>query len=223
MDGTSALFEAFLKALPEADETKCLIYPADVSTSYAQLVRMVEFASPEDAPFVIIAESYSTPIAILFAASAPANLKAIILCAGFASSPLSGWRRWVARALAPALFRVPVPRRAIRRFLVGGDAPQELVDNVRMAIREAQPRVLVTRLNEVLRCDVRGELAKVATPVLAIRAEADKLLDRACAEEIARLRPNTIFETVAAPHLLLQRCPNEVAVVVTRFLGKLER
>lgn len=221
LDGTSKLFKPFLDALPEAEQVKCLVYAADTHFSYAQQVQAVQFMSPEEAPFVIIAESYSTPIAILCAANAPANLKGIVLCAGFAASPLRGWRRWIARGFAPVLFRVRIPRWAIRRFLVGEDAPQELVDTVLQTIRGVRPEVLVARLHEVLRSDVREELAKVATPVLALRAESDRLLGQVCAEEILRVRPSTVVESIEGPHLLLQSRPREAAEAVMQFLQQI--
>jgi pimeloyl-[acyl-carrier protein] methyl ester esterase len=92
MDGTGTLFREFVKALPEAFESEVVRYPSDRCLSYTQLAPFVRPAISISESFVIVAESFSTPLAIQCAATNPPNLKGPVICAGFATSPVPGWQ-----------------------------------------------------------------------------------------------------------------------------------
>jgi pimeloyl-[acyl-carrier protein] methyl ester esterase len=80
MDGTGNLYTNFIKALPDVFETEVLRYPADHFLSYEQLVRVIEPVASSGEPFVLVAESFSTPLAILLAATKPPTLKGVVIC-----------------------------------------------------------------------------------------------------------------------------------------------
>jgi pimeloyl-[acyl-carrier protein] methyl ester esterase len=171
MDGTGMLFAGFVTALPESFETMTVRYPTDRPLSNLELEGIVRAACPVTEPFMLVAESFSTPLAIQYAASNPVNLEGLVLCAGFATSPVRGWRRLLGWLLSPLVFRVPLPNLAAKLWLVGPDAPPSLLATVRAAVSSVQPRVLAARLRAVLGCDVRAELCRVAAPVLYIQAK----------------------------------------------------
>ena len=62
MDGTGELFADFVDALPKSFETVRVRYPADRCLSYSELEELVQAACSE--PFMLVAESFSTPLAI---------------------------------------------------------------------------------------------------------------------------------------------------------------
>ena len=62
MDGTGQLFNDFVEALPESLETVTVRYPAEQCLSYAELEDFVQAACPISGPFVLLAESFSTPL-----------------------------------------------------------------------------------------------------------------------------------------------------------------
>lgn len=222
MDGTGELFLDFIAEISDEFETKDVRYSTDKYQSYSELVGLIRVSVPADAPFVLVAESFSTPLAIHYAATKPPNLKGLVLCAGFATSPLRGWRRFVASIIAPIAFRFTLPTLACKLFLVGADAPASLVTAVRSAISIVRPNVLSGRLRSVLRCDFRADLAQVDVPILCIRAERDRLVGASCLEEILRVKPETHVVAVSGPHLLLQREPAQTARIVAGFIGQLE-
>lgn len=167
--------------------------------------------------FILVAESYSTPLAIKFAASKPANLVGIVLCAGFASSPIRGWRRAVGLFLAPVLFRFPLPDFALRFWLLGSEAPNSLLATVRGAISAVRPSVLASRLREVLKCDARAALRETKVPILYLQAKEDRLVGVSCFDEIRRISPEIKVTVIEGPHLILQRQPRNAAEVVVEF------
>jgi pimeloyl-ACP methyl ester carboxylesterase len=221
MHGTGELFQEFMSMIPEPKHIQALCYPNDVSPSYRQLLGAVQFTAPESDPFFLLAESFSTPLAIQFAATQPANLEGLILCAGFASSPVRGWRRIAASLLAPALFHLALPEFASRRWLVGPDAPLSLLESVKSASTLVRPKVLSTRLRAIFACDVRKELNRVAVPILFVQATQDRIVPATCLEEIRRIKPMIEVAKIDGPHLILQRRPQESAMIVSKFIGRL--
>ena len=217
MDGTGELFSEFIAALPESFETVTVRYPADRPLSYSELANVVRVACPVSEPYVLVAESFSTPLAIQYAATNPANLEGLVLCAGFATSPVKGWRRFLGSVVAPLVFRVPLPNLAAKLWLVGPDAPTSLLTAVRGAISSVQPGVLAARLRAVLHCEVRADLNQIAVPILYLQAKGDRLVSASCLEEVRRIKPQVKVASLEGPHLLFQRQPQIAAEAVVKF------
>jgi len=201
---------------------KVVGYPGNLYLSYADLLPVVHAAVPPSELFVLLAESFSTPLAIQYAATKPANLKGIILCAGFSTSPVRGWKRLLATFLAPILFRLPLPDFANRHWLVGPGATSAILAAVRAAISRVQPKVLSARLRAILACDVRTALSQVTLPILYIEARQDRLVPVSCLEEILQINPRAVVVSIDGPHLILQREPQKAADVVNLFIGQFE-
>ena len=223
MHGTGELFSEFMQLMPEPKHIEAPSYPTGSSPAYDQLQAMVESIVPPSEDFVLLAESFSTPLAIQYAATNPPNLKGLVLCAGFATSPLRGWRKSCAWWIATIAFRLPLPEIAISHFLIGPDASESLYTGVKTAIRSVKPKVLTARLRQVLAVDVRTELKKISVPVLFIQAQQDRLAGPSCLEEIARISPQIEIARIDGPHLILQREPKQSADVVAQFMFRLQR
>ncbi|HMA00429.1 MAG TPA: hypothetical protein VKP66_20995 [Steroidobacteraceae bacterium] len=74
LDGTGKLFAAFLRALGPGVESRVVEYSPDEPLGYEELELRVRAALPRDRPYVLLGESFSGPIAMRIAASAPAGL-----------------------------------------------------------------------------------------------------------------------------------------------------
>jgi pimeloyl-ACP methyl ester carboxylesterase len=218
MDGTGNLFADFVKALPPEFKTVIVRYPADFCLSYPELMGIVRSASPDSEPFVLLAESFSTPLAIQYAATNSSYLKGLVLCAGFATSPVRGWRRFVCSLLSPVVFSLPLSEFVIEFMLLGRGAHRSLISSVQVAIRSVRPKVLLARFRAVLGCDVRAELSKITLPILYVMGKEDRLVPASCLEEIQRVNRRTTVAEVSGPHLILQREPLQTAEEVTRFV-----
>ena len=217
MDGTGELFSEFAAALGGEFEIATVRYPTERCLSFSEIEGFVRAACSTTGPFVLLAESFSTPLAIQYAALNPVNLVGLVLCAGFATSPVRGWRQLLGRLLAPLLFSIPLPNLAAKLWLVGPDAPPSLLAAVRAAVSSVQSNVLAARLRAVLGCDVRAELGRVAVPILYIQAKQDRLVSASCLEELRRIKPQMVVTVLEGPHLLLQREPRNAAEVVAGF------
>ncbi|MGD0480299.1 MAG: alpha/beta hydrolase [Terracidiphilus sp.] len=218
MDGTGKLFAEFVKALTGEFEITVASYPTDACLSYSELKEFVLSLLPKSDSFALLAESFSSPLAIQCAAENPGNLKALILCAGFSTSPPRGWLHPFISLLAPIVLRFKLPAFAVRSFLIGRNAPEMLLGAVREPVSSVRPRVLAARVRAMLACDVRKELAQVRVPILYLRATEDKLIPARCMEEILSIKPDATSISMKGPHLLIQREPQQTACAIASFL-----
>jgi pimeloyl-[acyl-carrier protein] methyl ester esterase len=220
MDGTGNLFADFVNALPKSLTAETVRYP-DSAYSYRELAEFVQSVTPVFEPFVLLAESFSTPLAIRYAAANSTNLRGLILCAGFAASPARGLWRPLYSLLTSALGGMRLPGFAARLLLVGQSASDDLVAAVQVAIASVSSRTLSARVRAILACDVSTELAQVRVPILYLQATHDRLVNASCCEEIRRIQPRTEVARIDGPHLILQREPQRAAELVVSFVGRL--
>jgi pimeloyl-ACP methyl ester carboxylesterase len=212
MDGTGRLFSPLLAHLPSWLEPVIVSYPAQVAHSYAELLPLVEGALPPSEPFILLAESFSGPLAIMAAARHPHGLRGLILVASFARAPAP------VLALARPLIRswlAKVAPRALRwRLLLGGDADAALRADVESAIASVAPEVLAARAREMLGVDVTQELAAIRAPLLYIAAAGDALVPRRSWRLVERIAPEARLASIEGPHLILQVAPRECAAAI---------
>lgn len=219
MDGTGDLFTEFVSLLPTWIAARAISYPRHQRLSYEELRRHIVSSLPTSEPFVILAESFSSPLGVEVASHLPKNLKALIICAGFVTPPVGAFARCFLRVCAPLLFAMgPFPS-AIRHWLIGHDAPPHVVDLVRSTISGVSPAVLTDRLRSVCTCDHRKALRQVKMPLLYIAASEDRLIKRRSWEEFAML-PEAQCVVINGPHLIAQANPVRVAQAVSEFLGR---
>jgi pimeloyl-[acyl-carrier protein] methyl ester esterase len=220
LDGSGQMFADFLTALPDTLTTTVVEYPTERFLPYTELLQFVTAAIPKIEPFVILAESYSTPIALKYAATNPSNLAALIICAGFVQKPVGNWSRLVKMIAKPWIFTLRPPRFFLEYFLIGRNAPAALIERFRQTLQLVHPEVLSARVREVLDCDARNDLTRTKVPIMYMRALHDRLLSASCHKQILRIRPDIVFAAVQAPHLLVQREPQKVANLVVAFVAK---
>ena len=167
---------------------------------------------------MILAESFSTPLAVRFAAEGPRGLQALVLCAEFVSPPRRDLLSRVALMLLPVLFAFGLPESVCRHFLVGEAAPKSLVDAVRSTVSSVSSGVLAQRLRSVLSCHESRELQNISVPLLYISGVGDRLISGRSFQEIRQAMPGIKFASIEAPHFILQANPQEAVEAVVTFL-----
>jgi pimeloyl-ACP methyl ester carboxylesterase len=217
LDGTGELFANVLQHLQPEFETQIVTYPPKRVLSYTELEEKISTLLKDSPPFMLLAESFSGPIAIRYAASLPTNLQGLILCNTFACSPVSGSLRLLTSAVAPITFRLPLPPPLARRYLLGPAASTDAILQLQQALSLVQPNVLSARLDEVFHCDVRDCLSRITVPVLALQAQQDRLVPARATQELQRHSKNLHVVTLLGPHLLLQSNPRQAAKAISAF------
>jgi pimeloyl-[acyl-carrier protein] methyl ester esterase len=221
MHGDGELFSDFMRALPDDLASTAWSYVNDVCQSYADHLREVESVVAEWGSFVVLGESYSSTIAIQFAARRSPNLKGLILSAGFATSPVRGVLQWIAPAAVPVLSYLPVNKIGARIMVPGEMRPGSASARMRDAIAAVRPKVLMDRVRSVLRCNALEELRKVEAPVLYLQARYDRLVNPVCLKEMQRVKPVIEVEVFDSSHMILQERPQEAAEIVAKFVRRL--
>jgi len=213
MDGTGLLFRDFAHFLRAEVQHDVVRYPPSDVLGYDELLQRV---TVPDGDIAIVAESFSGPLAIRLAARLGERVRALVLVATFARPP--------SLLVAPAalcgslIFRVPPPRAALRTFLLGPDSSDVEVDALRRVIRGVAPAVMAKRLREIAEVDVRHHLDTIRCPVLYLRGSRDRVVTESSVDDIRAGLPALAVETVDAPHLVLQRRPEETGRLVSEFV-----
>jgi len=220
LDGTGDLFAPFLAVAQQRFSVQVLRYDHERDQSAARLARTLLRALPSDRPFALVGESFGSPIALRLAASAPRGLSAVVLVNGFARTPFSlgvaafapplGW------SLARGLSRSP--EWALRRYLLGDAAPPGLVAATRQALRNVPSSTLHARLSGLAVCDETESYLRCTAPMFYLRSTEDRLLGGGALALLEYLRPGLCVESIAAPHLLLQRAPEAALATLARLL-----
>ncbi len=216
MDCTATLFEPFVAQVGRRARCHPVAYPTDRVMDYDALEAFVRRALPGEGPFLVVAESFSGPIAIRLAADPPPGMIGVMLVATFASPPVL-LPAWLARALRPLLAAGHAPRSALVRRLLGADAPPALADALVDAVHAVAPPVMAERQIAVLTVDARPLLAKIQLPMGYLQASRDKAVRARCGREIQRNKPDLWLEVVPGPHLLLQREPQACLEAIERW------
>ena len=103
MDGTGILFKAFVGLLPGGIDVRVVAYPEDEHLSYVELADRVRGGLPRGTPYVIIAESYSGPVASILAAHPIGNLQAVVFVSSFVALPGGRIGPWIATVMPTAV------------------------------------------------------------------------------------------------------------------------
>jgi pimeloyl-ACP methyl ester carboxylesterase len=219
IDGSGRLYAPLLDAGPRAFRPEVVSYPPDAPLGYDELVARVEARLPRGR-FVLVAESFSGPIAVRLAAARPRGLEALVLAASFLHAPLNALLHPIRGLVGARFFGLPMPAAVVRWFMAGTDAPAALVREVQQAVAAVTPAVMAHRSAEALRVDVRPDLARVEVPVLVVAPTRDRLVRTDVAAEILALRPDAEVALLDAPHMVLQRCPHASLARIEEFLAR---
>jgi hypothetical protein len=206
MDGTGIMLRPFVKLLPSGIDARVVSYPQDIYLTHGQLAKRVMDVVPRNEPYVIIAESYSGPIACLLAAHSVGDLQAVVFVASFASLPWGGIGRWIAKTLPTALFRPRMPARILRWLLMDGATP-EMISEAQDVITRVRPEVLAQRLRDSLNADFAPMLRNSTVRIVCLFPGSDRLLGPRASRRFLAARPDAEIVKIAGPHSLLQCAP----------------
>src|SRR2546423_9832088 len=163
MDGTGELFAPFISALNSRFPVTVVRYPNNEGLGYGELEAIARASLPTQSPFILLAESFSGPIAISLAASAPAGLVGLVLCCSFARNP----QQWLTagRFVVPFFPIKQLPVSLLALFVLGECSSQVHRRALAAALAQVPAGILRARLLAVLAVDVSLSLSHVHVPV----------------------------------------------------------
>ena len=214
-DGTGELFTPLQSALDNDISTTVVRYQNEyMFEDYVDSV--TSSLPPQNA--VLIAESFSGPIAIALMARYPSRIKCAVLCTTFATSPFRLLTR--AAQFVPRVFFGPNPTQSaiLQTFCFDKNSPSDIVEKALSVIRSVPSHVIKSRLQVLSRLDMRPQLSQIKAPVLYLRAMQDRIVSVNLSQELIRGLPNVTEQIFDGPHLLLQSRANECAQTIIPFI-----
>ena len=215
LDGTATLHSGFSNAASHLfDPVTVIPYPSQQPLGYSELEVLVRAALPPVAPYLLLGESFSGPIALSIAANPPPNLVGVVLSTSFGNSPF-----WALSPFAVLSRFAPVrsvPHSLLSWLLLGRWATPELEASLQSALRSVSPTVLQSRAATALRAKLPS-FVTISVPVLYLRATQDRLLSPSAGEHLVSSIPQCTLTDIAGPHLLLQVAPQACASVIGEF------
>lgn len=223
LDGTTRMLDSFVAAARTAGfgDVHAIGYPSDRPLGYAELEAFARAALPQQAPFVLLGESFSGPIAIAIAADPPPNLVGLVLSTTFARAPVP-----LLSPLAPLTRFAPVralPAAALSFALLGRWSTPALRRDLLAALDTVAPAVLRARAAAAMRIDVDDQLPRIEVPTLVLRAKHDRLLQPGASRRLLSGIAHARQIAFDGPHLLLQTQVGDCAHAVAAFVREVRR
>ncbi|OCW56798.1 alpha/beta fold hydrolase [Hoeflea olei] len=215
LDGTGKLLSEARARLEPKHVVSVIQYPPHLYR-YEDLQVWVENLLPED-DFIIVAESFSGPLAVMLSDKKPRGLKGVVFVATFAKTPVKLPSNWTY-----ALEIIPLKSRLItwlaQPLLMGKWSEREFTAKFAHAMQLVPASTIAGRLREVLKVDVAEKIGRLPIPFIYLSATRDRLVPSRMALDFA-LAPDVIFE-IDGPHFLLQANPSQSAAHVLSFAAR---
>lgn len=214
MDGTGELVTALVERLREKRPVKIVSYPTDEPIAYDDLVTFVGARVPQDR-FVLVAESFSGPVAIEIAAVS-SSVAGLVLASSFVRHPAPPWIAAFAGMLSPSW----LPKRLAASMLMGSLSTRELQVRLAHALASVSDATLSARIAAALSVDKRARLREVASPILCLYGKRDRIVGKRQWAEINAIQPESQVRWFDAPHMLLETRADQAAEAVNAFCDR---
>lgn len=217
MDGTGELLSDFIAALAPEIDADAVTYPADRALGYDVLSRIAEDALPAQGKCLLLAESFSGPVALRLARALPDRLLGVVLAASFASAPRTPWLPVASASLGRIASRLPIqqmPRALLSFFMMGRWATREHRSRLDKALQAVEPDVIRRRILEATHIDALASLRDLSVPLLYLLATQDRMISGASWNTIKAALPHAALAEIEGPHCLFLTRPDLCAEAV---------
>ncbi len=217
MDGTGILFNPFIKFLDEHIRVTIIRYPPDKKLSYDELCAFVKERLPKNNEFILVAESFSSPIGFRLATENTPYLKTVIFVGSFLDPPYPILLTVVKRLPLSYLFRLQIPDFVVKHFLLGPNASDTLIELFKKSVSQVKSSVLADRLRMI--ADLKAGSVTLQIPCCYIQAKSDRLVSKRRLQLFEKLAPQIEVHQVEGPHLIMQVNPKGCIQIIQNELG----
>ena len=219
LDGTGKMLSAFVEKLETSHSTKVMRYPTNEALSYSELTDFVLNQLPTDEPYIIIAESFSGPVAVKLAMQTSNRLKGIIFAASFLKNPTFIPKQFGALSKALPL-KSSIALKLARPFTFGKWTSKSLQLLLINALKGVSHSVLAHRLKQVMAADELSAFSRLTLPMLYLRPTADNLVSKSNALEMRAQNKYLAIKDVEGPHFILQANAESCFKHICLFINK---
>jgi pimeloyl-ACP methyl ester carboxylesterase len=223
LDGTGLSFEPLRKFLPTNLNAQVIAYPIDRRLDFEQTVQWASDRIQPDPEAIVLAESFSGPVAVALVGSGRLRAKSLVLCATFARSPRPHLLRLSRHLPIAALLRLPFPYFLFKHIIAGGPAAARVLSDLWQRVKPmVPPEVLVHRLDVIRRVDVRPWLPRLTLPCLYIQATGDRTVPAGALMDFTQALPDLRVVRIDGPHFILQAQPRASLAAIAAFLKQID-
>jgi pimeloyl-[acyl-carrier protein] methyl ester esterase len=221
MDGTGVSFEPLGEVLPPDIIVKVIQYPTDRLLSFEETVRCAKDQIQSDQEDVIVlAESFSGPVAIALVGSGQLKAKCLILCATFAKPPRPALLKILSYLPLELLLKLPFPRFFLKHVVEGEEEATGFFLSMWARVKTMVPaKVLVHRLKVISQVDVREWLPKLTIPCCYIQATSDRAVPASSLFDFTETIFDLRVKRIKGPHFILQAQPQASLTAIQNFVG----
>lgn len=222
LDGTGLSFEPLRPFLPVDLRVQVVTYPTHRCLDFQQTVQWAADQISSNEHPIVLAESFSGPVAVALIGSGRLRAKCLILCATFARPPRP--RLLALSRLLPmaTLLRLPFPYFLFKHIVAGGPASATLLADLWQRIRPiVSPAVLAQRLDLIRRIDVRPWLPRLTLPCLYIQATGDRTVPPKAQQDFTSILPHLHVTRIPGPHFILQAQPQASLTAIANFMSRI--
>ncbi|WP_321530401.1 serine aminopeptidase domain-containing protein [uncultured Desulfuromonas sp.] len=214
LDGTGTLFDPLLRELP----TKCVLevisYPTDQPQTFEQHVEHVAERLPKHTPIILLAESFSGPVAIEILSSGEFQIERVIFVATFVKSPQPTILGVAKHLPLSSLLQLNLPSVLVRYYCFGKKATETQIELFKKNVGKVAPEVLAQRLKILATVDLTNKLKDIKVPCCYIQAKNDKLVSSGAVTDFEKGIKKLRVHRINGPHLILQAEPKACAEVI---------
>ncbi len=219
MHGTEGLLTDFCLLSPERFLVVLKNLPLNILNGYGSIANGIAETLPAKDKLLLIAESFSGPIAVKMASGYPDKIWGVVLVASFIDPPVTSL---IQRLPWKLLFSWPLPEIICRWLLLSNEASRRDVRKIQKSLSQIPPEVMANRLDLILGVDETESLKNVRCPLLYIQPTKDKLVPDRCWQTIKRIKPDAKCVSIDGPHFILQRNPKEAWRHIEEFVKSID-
>jgi pimeloyl-ACP methyl ester carboxylesterase len=206
--------------LPPDIAVQVIHYPPDRLLSFEETVQCAKDQIQSDQDVIVIAESFSGPVAIALAGSGQLKTKCLILCSTFARSPRSVLLKILCTMPLGLFMKFPLPRFLLKHVIEGGEEATDLFLAIWQRVKAMVPaKVLAHRLRVISQVDVRWLLPKLTMPCLYIQATSDRSVPVSALFDFTEAVSDLRVTRIKGPHFILQAQPQASLAAIQNFVG----
>ena len=113
-------------------------------------------------------------------------------------------------------------RTALRHFLIGDDASDTEVAELRAAIKTIPAGTLAKRVRTILNLEQDDNPSLSKIPMLILQAQSDNLVPWEAQSRLVASYPKASVHWIESPHLILQREPEQCVGRIQQFLEEIQ-
>ncbi|MCB1592884.1 MAG: alpha/beta hydrolase [Alphaproteobacteria bacterium] len=217
-DGTGRLFDPLLECAPDGSRFLVIRYEDDYST-LEQHVGHVMNRLPQDRDVILVAESFSSLVALRMIENADARIQGVLIVAGFIRTPVP-YLLGLARLFPPDFIRLFSTKRFLTRPFfrahgLSGDV-LELLDSVTHNL----PGAVIRNRFRIIAEAKNFPSFQSKVPMGYLRAKHDLVVHKSALRDYQNFAPDLFVREVSGPHFILQAQPRACYGIIEEFCSR---